>query len=136
MTIELNERTVGVWFIQLTPAQDWLASIFTTDEGELKAIYRFRYYVDDKAFDSEDKKNWWEMTSTKTIAETVENFREIYDKLWQLSGGDHYEILMDENGMDDFTERFRKLPFVNSMEISKEEAKWMGYSPMEDKNES
>lgn len=125
---------MGLWFIQLQPDLDWLASLYTTKEGELKGTYRFRYYVDDKTFDSEDKKSWWTMTSTASVAETIEKFRGLYEKMWKLSKGDHYEILMDEEGIDSFMKKFEQVPFYNGIELSANEAKWMGYAPMEDKD--
>ena len=127
--IELNERVIGMWYIQLTPDQDFLSSLFTTEEGELKGVYRFRYYKDDKTFHSDDQKNWYSMTITDdTISESVEKFRLVFNKLRHMSGTDEaYEILMDENGVDDFMERFAKLPFVHVQALTPEEAKAQGY---------
>lgn len=134
MTIELSERTVAIWFIQLEPDQDWLASVYTTEEGEVKAEYRFRYYVDDKSFGSDDKKSWYSLNTSASVSQALEIFREAYNKLSELSSGEHYEILMDETGIDGFMEKFKQLPFFNGIELSTNEAKWMGYIPMDTKD--
>jgi len=57
--IEFTENTycLGIWYLQ-DETRDWLAAV--TREGEFVARYRFRYYRDDKAWDSDDVKNWWE----------------------------------------------------------------------------
>jgi len=134
MTIELSERTVGIWFIQLQPNQDWLASVYTTKEGEVKGTYRFRYYVDEKSFGSEDRKSWYSLNTNESVSQVLAVFREIYNTMSDVSGGEHYEILMDETGIDGFMERFKQLPFFSGIELSKKEAQWMGYVPMDEKD--
>ena len=56
MSIELTEKIVGIWFVDLDNESDWLGAMERTDEG-YQVTYRFRYYVDDKAHDSDDKKS-------------------------------------------------------------------------------
>jgi hypothetical protein len=58
MSIEVNERTVGFWFVTI-PNGDWMAGLQALDGGRFKLQYRFRYYKDSKAFGSDDKKNWY-----------------------------------------------------------------------------
>jgi len=51
---------VGVWWMAWTGG-DWMACIW--NDGERECLqYRFRYHVDDKVFDSDDQKSWYEMT--------------------------------------------------------------------------
>ncbi len=65
----------ALWMVPLENARDtdgrlyeqadWLATLYR-DEGErdFKCHYRFRYYVDDKAHDSDDKKSAYGVTFT------------------------------------------------------------------------
>jgi hypothetical protein len=58
--IQLDDKVVGVWFLKTTEKQDWMAclrEVIPDDKYEL--TYRFRYYEDDKAFESEDRKSWY-----------------------------------------------------------------------------
>lgn len=123
--IEFTERTIGVWYCELDGSQDYLCSVWRTEEGGLVCKYRFRYYVDDKSFDSDDKKNWYEMELKKSdfAAEQhlIANMRMVVDLLGKSSGGETYELMMDDGGIDAFIERFKDMPFASTKEISKDE---------------
>ena len=48
------------------PGQDVLAMVYKdTPEGEWRGTIRFRYYRDDKVFDSKDEKSVYELTAPK-----------------------------------------------------------------------
>jgi len=71
--IELKEGRyyVGVWWVAWTGG-DWMACVWRDDKEE-HLQYRFRYYADDKAFDSDDTKNWYSMArDIQPDAETIE----------------------------------------------------------------
>jgi hypothetical protein len=59
--ISLTEYTyvLGFWYVQ-GEGCDWLAAVTREPNEPFVMRYRFRYYVDDKDFDSGDVKSWWE----------------------------------------------------------------------------
>lgn len=74
---------VALWMVPLTNARDlngvfyeqadWLATLYRDEnESVFKCHYRFRYYVDEKAHDSEDKKSAYNVTFVgKTESEVL-----------------------------------------------------------------
>lgn len=127
MTIELTKNTLGVWTVSL-PAQqfgkhtgggDWLCAAWA--EGEKYIIeYRFRYYLDDKAFDSEDIKNWYRMEIQKdgaTEDKIIEVVRALVKKLWIDGGGKRYEVLMDDSGVDGLLREMKKWPSISMKKV-------------------
>ena len=57
--IELNSDcwVYGFWYVD-GDDKNWLACLSKRD-GSWRLDYRFRYYRDDKAHDSDDKKSWY-----------------------------------------------------------------------------
>ena len=113
--IEFSEDTIGIWFVGL-PDSDWLASIFMED-GKACLVYRFRYHVDDKAFDSKDEKNWYRMEPASAEEGDLDKLLEVVRSIAGLMAvkGDTqvYEIMMENfDDMAAFLEEFRKAPFV------------------------
>jgi phage terminase large subunit-like protein len=118
--IELDEKTVGIWFLATSPSQDFLAGICEIEpEKKYRLTYRFRLIKDDKVFDdSEDEKHWYDGTLTGTRNFVVFTFRRIVREMQQVSeGGELYELMMDERGPDDFIRRLQDMPFAYSRQI-------------------
>lgn len=126
MTIELTEKTIGIWAIEFPQEdkQDWLCSAWETDD-EYIALYRFRYYIDDLTFDSMDKKSWYRIRVSKkngSREKFILTIQGMVEMLWKLSGGRRYELLMDDyNSVPRIMEEMLKWPFMTSKEITKEE---------------
>lgn len=127
MTIEISERTIGLWYVQLgRPGEsDWLGSLYRTKEGALEAQYRFRYYKGDQSLhfeESEDESSWYQMEiDGDDIDRAVGVMQFIVEKLWTESGGQRYEILMSQEGNKDaFMETLKKMPFANFKYVPKE----------------
>ncbi len=50
----------ALWFVNAADKScDWLAALWKDKGGDWEAVYRFRYYRDDKAHGSEDQKSWY-----------------------------------------------------------------------------
>ncbi len=113
MSIPFSKDTIGLWYVQLSDS-DWLASIWRED-GRPKLSYRFRYYEDDKSFDSEDRKHWYVLeTKDADVHELIETIRVLADKMAGMAGSEVYEIMAsDFKNIDDFMEEFGKAPFVS-----------------------
>lgn len=56
--------------------RDFMATIKKADGEPWLMEYRFRYYVDDKAFDSEDVKNWYTVNTPDDSQYTLSRLRE------------------------------------------------------------
>jgi hypothetical protein len=113
--IEFSEDMVGIWFVGL-PDSDWLASIFMED-GKACLVYRFRYHVDDKAFDSKDKKNWYRMEPNTGKSGDVEKLVDVVRSMAELmalkAGTEVYELMMENfDDLGAFLKEFQKAPFV------------------------
>lgn len=60
--IDVDEDSyyLGAWFLS-GKERDWLCVIYrVAGAAEFTIQHRFRYYVDDKAHDSDDIKNWYD----------------------------------------------------------------------------
>lgn len=112
--ITLDEKIVGIWFMNPMPGQDWMAAVNEIEpEAKYKLTYRFRYYKDDKAFDSEDKKNWYEGEVTGTRSYVIAAMRHVAQTLAEKSGeaGPVYEVLNDGD-VQKFRRTLGDMPFV------------------------
>lgn len=116
--IIFDEKIVALWYVALTPKQDWMAAVreLVPDEKyELK--YRFRYHVDDLIFDSEDRRNWYEGTLTGTRSFVIIGMKTVAAALQTKSGGKLFEY-MNDKGMEDFMRRFQDAPFVHMRQVT------------------
>lgn len=90
--IELKEGTQvhSFWFVKIQARPgDWLACVIKQAGGPWKGIYRFRWYRDNKTFDSDDEKSWYTVTTQDFGDEAPEALVVIFETLTtQLSGGD------------------------------------------------
>ena len=57
ITLKEDTEVVGIWFCG-NAIVDFLGQA-QVENGKITAVYRFRYHVDDKAFDSKDNKQWY-----------------------------------------------------------------------------
>lgn len=125
MTIELTDKTIGVWAVSLNDESDYLAALWRDDDGNFVMEYRFRYYVDDKTFDSKDRKNWYrcEVQADKTSEDKViEVMRLSARMLWKSSGGKRYEIMMDEGGIERMMEDMARWPMISMQTVKVEKS--------------
>lgn len=117
MSIILDEGTIGIWFVQLTDESDWLLHL-GEKEDVFEITYRFRYYVDDKIHDSNDKKNWYRAEVKKdnyTFKQALEHAQTAYKLLYTMAGNaPHHELLKGKDNMEEFTNRFASLPFAHA----------------------
>lgn len=131
MTIKVNEDSIAIWFMQITPTSDYLAHLAKTDEPDaFKFIYRFRYYQGDQSLDfekSEDKKNWYEVILHHPLGKVIDTLRELQQHLRETDGDipedQCWELMRgDDETPDQFMDRLKELPFSKAQTISVEEA--------------
>lgn len=111
--IVIDEKLVGIWFLAtISGHQDWLAAVSVIEpDVKYKLTYRFRYYKDDKAYDSEDTKNWYEGEISGTRAYVVAAIRMVAKTLESKADDKLYEIMNESGDMQEFMRKFADMPF-------------------------
>lgn len=110
--IQLDDKIVGIWFLETMPGQDWMASLREIEpDKKYELVYRFRYHKDDKPFDSADEKSWYSGKVEGTRQYAILGLREAGKQMERVATGKLYEYLNDK-GFDDFWKRFQDAPFV------------------------
>jgi hypothetical protein len=98
--MELNEKTRKFWYKDL-PGGNIVATL-SVDDNEAKLVYRFRWYRDDKAFDSADKKSFYEgrvpVDSAHVLSDVMtEMLDSMPGETWVLErGGMPFEAFVNE----------------------------------------
>jgi hypothetical protein len=111
--IELDEKIVGMWFLYLSEKSDWMLAVREiTAEEKYEVVFRFRYYKDDKAFDSDDKKNWYKGTVSGTRAYVIASLRAAAQLIATTAIEPLYELL-NERGIDQFMRELQDAPFAH-----------------------
>ena len=111
--IEITDKIVAIWYLQTLPTQDWMAAVSEIEpDSKYELVYRFRYYKDDKAFDSEDKKNWYSGTLTGTRSYVLAAMREVAGTMESVAKGKLYELVNEDGDVSKLMRKFQDLPFV------------------------
>ena len=120
--IIFDEKIVGVWFLStIKNKQDWLAAVREIEpDAKYELVYRFRYYKDDKPYDSADTKNWYKGEITGTRSYVIAAIRSVAAKLAWAARQPLYEV-MNDRGLNQFMRDFEKQPWAFARMMSKEE---------------
>jgi hypothetical protein len=110
--IILDEKTLALWNVPLPDRSDWLAAVreLVPDE-KYQLDYRFRYYADDKVFESEDKKSWYTAQLSGTRHYVLESTRAIARRMASEAGSKVSEYLNDGD-MKAFMEKIGNAPSI------------------------
>jgi len=109
--LDLTEDTIGIWYVEGND-KNWLLTLFHED-GVVKGKYRFRYYKDDDAFNSDDEKSWYNMTSPDSEKRTIDTIRTVTLMTSIQFKGSITEILRGDKSFDDFVADLMKQDFVH-----------------------
>jgi hypothetical protein len=114
MAIEFDEKIVAIWYVSTVPdKQDWMAALREVEPDQKYLLkYRFRYYKDDKVFDSDDKRNWYEGFCTGTKNYCVLSIRAVAAQLAKTANNARVYETLNEGDYNDFMKRFEAQPFV------------------------
>lgn len=121
MSIEINEDIRAIFYIAWHDS-DWMGAVSDGAQGPW-ATYRFRYYRDAKAFDSEDVKSWYDLKPPPGATEcTVDALISAFDGMIalanaQLPGGKVYRLIRGEHSLEEFADMFTQLPFVRTQVV-------------------
>lgn len=132
MTIEISEKTLGLWYVELPEnAGNWMASAWLNDDGTPLATYRFRFYRDNATWDSKDEKSWRTIgpnkdapggASARTLIDAISEMARFIET--SQGRGQRYELIRGEGSIEWFMEELSKLPFFN-MKTAKNPANWL-----------
>ena len=112
MTIEITDRTQGVWFVAMKQG-DWLATVEASPVCGCKIVYRFRVYRDQKIWGSTDSKLWKEAI-TYDVESGIQLVRRMADHLAHEPGADRpYELIRGTGTLKQFVEQLATLPFAH-----------------------
>lgn len=121
MAININDNIVGMWFMSLTPMSDYLAGL-SRDGTAFRLLFRFRYYKDDKAWDSKDEKSWHEVRITeRTEAQVIEVVRAINKRMFALGAIEQWEVLRGTRTPEEFAHEWLRLPFNEGRVMTEQE---------------
>jgi hypothetical protein len=130
--LDSNNPPLGIWYVALPGGQsDFMGCLQPhPDEGGVYVFdCRFRYYHDDKVFDSDDEKHWWhvEDKTSGNADEAIHKIRSVVLKLAAMAPRDeamHPEVTellyRDYNDFGKFMRAFQDQPFAYAKMESKE----------------
>ena len=126
MSIRMDDSIRAVYYAVLAvDSVDWLLGI-NEEEDHYLIQYRFRYYNSDDPWDTEDKKNWYSGTVSKTkqsLGELIKNTNKGFEAIESIAEGDCYKLIRGEGTQKQFFAEFEKLPFVHKRAATAEERK-------------
>jgi len=132
MTMELSENTIGIWYVQTSETSDWLMTV-NEDNESYDMTYRWRYYEDDKNFDSDDRKTWYSGTIAKTTTsreKLLAGMRGTVELMLKFpEAGKSWELLVEDHDIKAFMKKFESLPFVHMEVMPIKEAEEKGLVP-------
>jgi hypothetical protein len=116
----------SVYFVGNGLDADWMGRM-VRDKGQWRFEYRFRYYKDDKAFDSKDVKNWYAFAAKEPGDEgainLLEGLKKIMLPLLEVKFRSKMDVVMLECSTSDPKVLFElgSRPWANVKRLSKEE---------------
>jgi hypothetical protein len=91
MTIELKQDNFYrcIWRADL-PNGDLIATLWkeASEGNRWTLVYRFRYYKDEKVFNSKDEKNWYTLKGKTDTDEEGRNLEGIFNHILEVGGKD------------------------------------------------
>jgi hypothetical protein len=123
MSVEISERTIGLWFMSLNETTDFLAGLESTEEGFLLQ-YRFRYYKEESPWSDKDEKHWYtvRIDKSKSKAEAIQSTQIVVQMLEQKSGQQCDELLVKNGDIGAFMRELHSQRWAHMKFEKKEDA--------------
>src|SRR3990167_671736 len=124
MEIKETDYILGIWFAEDKNGNNFIMLVKRDKNTPKEWIgeYRFRYKVDDKIFDSDDKKSFYEFSiidlTEKEVLAKIESFFESIKIVYSFKN-EYVEIKGD---VQKFMFRAAQAEWMNLKRLSKEEA--------------
>lgn len=120
------ENAVGVWYLQIDSSTDVMGAITEQGKDYFHFDYRFRYYADEKVWNSNDRKNWYHLELREKPKEyLIDIVRHMFELLESEAVGKLYEILNNTDTAD-FERRLKSAPFMHYKEPTEAEKTELG----------
>lgn len=118
MSLEIGERTIGMWSVELGHG-NWLAHLALTGDGKLELTYRFRWYNDDLiGRDSKDERNFYHAVLRNTsVPEAIAKLREVFETMRDSAHGRGWELLKGERSIEEFASLLEQMPGIYRQEL-------------------
>ena len=117
MSIELTERTVGIWFMRVNEAVDFMAGLESMPDGEFKIDYRFRYYDpavgDPFSPENKDEKHWYTVKAKRSRINMIRSVQLLVSRLEAKTGHQCTEILMKNGEVSQFMAELARQPWAH-----------------------
>lgn len=114
MTIVVDDKTIAVFHVD-TEFGNVLGAIRPLTEGWLHITIRARLQRDDKVWDSEDEKKWWDIRTEDTVENAIAKLRLIFESV-PFRNGPVTEI-RNEGSVEEMMERLTSMKGMHKMEI-------------------
>jgi hypothetical protein len=128
MTIEIGEKTVGMWRIELPQAigGNVMVHLAHVEEGlpRFRIDVRSRFYVDDitEAHLSQDRRRFWEITTRSSREEAIAKCRKFIETYrHRMGGGESWELMRGGRTVAEFGELLGKMPGMHAGKLLTEE---------------
>src|SRR5882724_407349 len=130
--IEINENIIGLWFASIEKGTgDLMAALSRRKDGALELNYRFRYYRDEKVWDSKDKKSWYHaVLKGEDVEHVLKTMRTMFAMSQMRNGANplgYYELLRGTMTPKEFMEKLAKSHFAHVQRLSEKEAHEQGF---------
>lgn len=127
MEVQDNDYILGAWIVSLPGVRDWMATVKRPGGDPLapwRAEYRFRYYVDEKIWGSDDKKSFFQGELPPEMPEeAVEGIWEkMMHSLREAGFGTQMEHISVKGGPEAMIEAFSLSDMMHMKTFSAEEA--------------
>jgi hypothetical protein len=141
--IELGEKTVGIWRVELPPSEpthprgaNVMVHLACIKEG--LARHRIdvtsRAYVDDiiEAHRSQDRRAHYQITSRSSREVVLARCRHLVEALCRQNGGKSWELMRGGRTAEEFAEALGQMPGMHvSGELTEEQLRELGVGPLE-----
>lgn len=127
--IEITDKLVGIWFVQLPGNKghdDWQAGLTELEPGKFKLQYRFRYAdpLEPGAdpFEYIDEKTWYAGTMQCSREEGIAGVEKVATHLAAAARSKVYRVMMNpQRDINAFLDEFEKQPWAHFKRVTKEE---------------
>ncbi len=116
MDVELSDATQALWFLEL-PNGDWAGVLEALEDGRFRITYRFRWYRDQSAFDSQDRRERF-VGYCNDAEKGIEIVREMARVMQTKGAGKMTELLRGNLSIEDFVALLSAQPFAHTKRMT------------------
>lgn len=123
MTIEINDKLVGLWMANIANG-DILAALHH-EETESVLTWRFRHYVDEHAWGSKDTKSWYAVKAPhEREQDLIKHARFMFlDMTQKVFNKGAWEIMRDGRTTKEMGDALMTMPGMHARQVTEEEFK-------------